>query len=152
MQMPTVVASATRLSTTSNETRSSNQQHVQPEGHPVHDDATNQSKPISTVWVADNQVLASKRDHSTVVMVVSESLFRRVKFVDADVDLLYDEHRHSICGFVARKCNVVENQLDVKVWWKEARKWVRDTISRMRNDKTTAIKWEFLGKYRSFVL
>jgi hypothetical protein len=47
---------------------------------------------------------------------------------------------------VTTNCNLQAN-IDVCTWWKEARKWIPTYISRLRNDKSTAMKWAFLGTY-----
>jgi hypothetical protein len=74
-------------------------------------------------------------------------LFQKVKFVNRDFDLGYDETDGTICKFVTTNCNLQAN-IDVCTWWKEARKWIPPTyISRLRNDKSTAMKWAFLGTY-----
>jgi hypothetical protein len=134
-------ASPTQVSRARRESRSPSRARA---GQPP-DDSTQQSRPASTVWVGQD-TLNPKLDHTTVMMVVTDELFKRVKFVDAETDLGYSLNPKSICGFMIEKCNVAKQHLDVEVWWQQARKGVRDTVSRLRNDKTTSLKWEFLGE------
>ncbi len=86
-------------------------------------------------------------DKETVAGVVAQKLFPRAKFVDRDTDLMYDDKEGSICHFVTNACNL-QADVDVCTWWKQARKWIPTNISRLRNDKSTAMKWAFLGEYR----
>jgi len=82
-------------------------------------------------------------DKTTVAGVVADKLFPRAKFVDRDTDLMYDG---PICKFVTTLCNL-QADVDQITWWKQARKWIPTNISRLRNDKSTAMKWAFLGTY-----
>jgi hypothetical protein len=70
----------------------------------------------------------------------------KAKFVDRVFDLGYDETEGSICKFVTTYCNLQAN-IDVCTWWKEGRKWIPTYLSCLRNDKSTAMKWDFLGTY-----
>ena len=98
------------------------------------------------VWTGRDQATdLTTGDKTTVAGVVSDKLFQRAKFVDRDNDLMYDEKDGSVCKFVTTSCNLQAN-IDISVWWKEARKWIPNNISRLRNDKNTAMKWAFLGK------
>jgi hypothetical protein len=54
-----------------------------------------------------------------------------------------DEKKGSLCKFVTMFCNLQAN-IDVGNWWKQARKWIPTNISRLHNDKITAMKWAFL--------
>jgi hypothetical protein len=47
---------------------------------------------------------------------------------------------------VTSNCNLQAN-IDVCTWWKEAHKWIPTDMSGLRNDKSTAMKWAFLGTY-----
>ena len=113
------------------------------------DDAN--SKPSFVEWEArENANRPTTGDRTTVAGVVADKLFQKAKFVDRDFDLGYDVTEGSICKFVTTYCNLQAN-IDVNTWWKEARKWIPTYISRLRNDKSTAMKWAFLGTYYSCV-
>jgi hypothetical protein len=85
-------------------------------------------------------------DRTTVARLVADKLFQQAKFVDRVFDLGYDETEGSICKFVTTYCNLQAN-IDVCTWWKEGRKWIPTYLSCLRNDKSTAMKWDFLGTY-----
>jgi hypothetical protein len=105
------------------------------------------SKPSYVEWEArENANRPTTGDRTTVAGVVADKLFQKAKFVDGDFDLGYDETEGSICKFVTTYCNL-QASIDVCTWWKEARKWIPTYISRLRNDKGTAMKWAFLGTY-----
>jgi hypothetical protein len=81
--------------------------------------------------------------------IVADKLFQKEKFVDRNFDLGYDETEGSTCKFVNTYyyCNLQAN-IDVCTRWKEARKWILTYISRsLRNNKSTAMEWAFLGTY-----
>ncbi len=105
------------------------------------------SKPSYVEWEAREMATRTTTgDRTTVAGVVADKLFQKAKFVDRDFDLGYDEREGSICKFVTTYCNL-QASIDVCTWWKEARKWIPTYISRIRNDKSTAMKWAFLGTY-----
>ena len=104
------------------------------------------SKP-SNIWeVRDTANQRTTGDKTTVAGVVADKLFQRAKFVDRHNDLMYDEKEGSICKFVTSNCNL-KPDINKSEWWKQASKWIPANISRLRNDKSTAMKWAFLGKY-----
>jgi hypothetical protein len=80
----------------------------------------------------------------TVAGVVTDKLFQRTKFVDPNTDFMYDEKDGSICKFVTNSCNLQAN-IEISIWWKQACKWIPTYIRHLRNDKSTAMKWDFLG-------
>jgi hypothetical protein len=105
------------------------------------------SKPSYVEWEArENANCPRIGDRTTVAGVVADKLFQKAKFVDCDFDLGYDETKGSICKFVTTYCNLQANS-DVYTWWKEAHKWIPTYMSHLRNDKSTAMKWAFLGTY-----
>ncbi len=114
-------------------------------------DDTN-SKPSYVVWGdRENANRSTTGDRTTVAGVVADKLFQRAKFVDRSTDLMYDESEGTICNFVATSCNLQPN-IDISTWWKQARKWIPTYISRLRNDKSTAMKWAVLGTYQLVLL
>ena len=112
---------------------------------------TNDSAP-SNIWeLRDNSNQPTTGDKTTVAGVVADNLFQRAKFVDRDTDLMYDERDGSVCKFVTTLCNL-QADINRSDWWKQARKWIPVNISRLRNDKNTAMKWAFLGTYLRFCI
>jgi hypothetical protein len=105
------------------------------------------SKPSYVEWEArENANRPTAGDITTVAGVVADKLFQKAKFVDRNFELGYDETEGSICKFATTYCNLQAN-IDVCTWWKEARKLIPSYISRLHNDKSTAMKWAFLGTY-----
>jgi hypothetical protein len=104
------------------------------------------SKPGNIWEVRDIANQRSTGDKTTVAGVVADKLFQRAKFVDRHNDLMYDEGEGTICKFVTSNCNL-QPDINRSEWWKQARKWIPANISRLRNDKSTAMKWAFLGTY-----
>jgi hypothetical protein len=105
------------------------------------------SKPSFVEWeTRENANCPTTGDRTTVAGVVADKSFQKAKFVDRNFDLGYDETEGSICKFVTTYCSLYAN-IDVCTWWKEASKWIPTYISRLRNDKSTAMKWAFLGTY-----
>jgi hypothetical protein len=87
----------------------------------------------------------STGDQTTVNLVVTDTVFPKVKFVDRDTDLVFSNERRSICQFVIGRCNLNAN-ISLNEWWKHTQKYVAQTINRLRNDRNTAMKWAVLGK------
>jgi hypothetical protein len=105
------------------------------------------SKPSFVAWGERENTSRPMTVHKTTVAgVVADKLFQKAKFVYRDFDLGYDETDEAICKFVTTNCNLQAN-IDVCTWWKEAGKWIPTYISHLRNDKSTAMKWDFLGRY-----
>ena len=106
------------------------------------DDTDNRSKP-SNIWCAYHEVTpATTGDETVVNSVVTEKVFSKVKFVDRDTDLVYSFEKKSICQFVISKCHLQAN-VKKDEWWRTARKYVAQTLNRLRNDRNTAMKWGF---------
>jgi hypothetical protein len=114
-------------------------------------DDTN-SKSSYVVWEdRENANRLTTGDRTTVAGVVADKLFQRAKFVDRNTDLMYDESDGMICKFLTTSCNLQANT-DICTWWKQAQKWIPTYISCLRNDKSPAMKWAFLGTYLLVVL
>ena len=74
-------------------------------------------------------------------------LFDKVKFIiDKETQLGYTEKKKSYCYMVMKGCNAL-NVPKKKQWWKIAATSVMHTISRLRNDKNTAINQAFMSKF-----
>ena len=109
------------------------------------DDTENRSKP-SHVWLDQHTVTdISTGDQTTVNLVVTDTVFAKVKFVDRDTGLVFSNEKRSICQFVIGRCNLHTN-ISPNEWWKHSQKYVAQTINRLRNDRNTAMKWAMLGK------
>ena len=110
----------------------------------VGDGEETNSKPGNIWEERDNANQRTTGDKTTVAGVVAGKLFQRAKFVDRHNDLMYDEGEGSICKFVTNNCNL-QADINKSDWWKQAREWIPTNISRLRNDKSTAMKWAFMG-------
>ncbi len=114
------------------------------------DTDTSRSKP-SHVWCGNHAVTPeSMGDRTTVNLVVTAQVFPKVKFVDRDTDLAFTEDKKSICQFVISRCNL-HADIIITDWWKQVQKYVAQTITRLRNDRNTAMKWAVLGNCHSML-
>ena len=114
------------------------------------DTDTSRSKP-SHVWCANHAVTPeSMGDRTTVNLVVTAEVFSKVKFVDRDTDLAFTEDKKSICQFVISRCNL-HADIIITDWWKQVQKYVAQTITRLRNDRNTAMKWAVVGNCHSML-
>ena len=87
-----------------------------------------------------------EKDSKNVVnLYVTDYIFPKMKFVHQDLDLDYTERKKSLCRLLIRDCNIGPN-VDKRIWWAEANKWVRCRIANLRNDKNTSMKWAFMGE------
>jgi hypothetical protein len=109
------------------------------------DETENRSKP-SHVWLDQHTVMDISTGYQTTVnLVVTDTVFAKVKFVDRDTDLVFSNEKRSICQFVIGRCNL-HTDISPNEWWKHSQKYVAQTINRLRNDQNTAMKWAMLGK------
>ena len=114
------------------------------------DTDASRSKP-SHVWCGNHALTPeSMGDRTTVNLVVTAEVFSKVKFVDRDTDLAFTENKKSICQFVISRCNL---HVDIIItdWWKQVQKYVAQTITRLRNDRNTAMKWAVVGNCHSML-
>jgi len=88
----------------------------------------------------------SNMDKTVIQLVVTDEFFPEVKFVDKEDDLAWDESKDSFCQFFISKCHVPAD-VNKKDWWKSTKKIILFTMSQTRNDRTTAVKNAFVGKY-----
>ena len=88
----------------------------------------------------------SLMEKAVVQHVVTEQFFPEVKFVDKDTDLAWEVGAESFCQFFISKCNVPLN-VDRREWWMRTRKLVAFTMTQTRNDRNTAVRNAFVGKY-----
>ena len=99
------------------------------------------------VWCVNHDALPGLGDQTTVNAVVTGNVFPKVKFVDKDTELLYSTDTKSICQFVIGRCNL-QPEVEEGQWWRSVHKYLGQTISRLQNDRNTAMKWAMLGKIR----
>ena len=87
-----------------------------------------------------------KANKVVIHSVVLSDLFPRIKFLDKKNDLKFSMKEGTICQylFCQFKLNYDENQRELL--WKKARKWIQASISRLRSDKSAAVKNAFYGK------
>jgi hypothetical protein len=104
-----------------------------------------QSKP-SHVWLEQHTLAdISTGDLTTVNLVVTDTVFPKMKFVDWDTQLVFSNEKNSVCQFVITRCNLHADISPIE-WWKHRQKYVNQTINRLRNDRNTLMKWATLGK------
>jgi len=90
----------------------------------------------------------------TVGIITRKNIFPRVKYLNKDdARLSYSENQRSICYKIMCLSNVPPTSItfDRERWWDNARKWVAKAITNKRNDVTSRIKSEFMGKYSFFL-
>ena len=114
------------------------------------DTDASRSKP-SHVWCGNHALTPeSMGDRTTVNLVVTAEVFSKVKFVDRDTDLAFTENKKSICQFVISRCNL-HADIIITDWWKQVQKYVAQTITRLRNDRNTAMMWAVVGNCHSML-
>ena len=114
------------------------------------DTDTSRSKP-SHVWCANHALMPqSMGDKTTVKLVVTANVFHKVKCVDRDSDLAFTEEKKSICQYVISHCNV-HTDIIITDWWKQVQTYVSQAITRLRNDRNTAMKWAVLDNCDSML-
>ena len=99
----------------------------------------------ANVWYVQHDAIPGSGDQTTVNAVVTGNVFPKVKFVDKDTELMYSTDTKSICQFVIGRCNL-QPEVNEAQWWRTVHTYVGQTISRLRNDRNTAMKWAMLGK------
>ena len=103
------------------------------------------------LFVKDTTPTQLVGDEVAVCSLVSKRLFPHVKFItDPDLDLAYNNEK-SICSFVCSNCTQPIN-IEEKVWWENARKWVGRQVAILRSSKNTRVKWCFMSKWKTFQL
>ena len=78
-------------------------------------------------------------------MVLSD-LFPRIKFLDKKKDLEYTMKEGSICQYLFCKSKLNYDESQREFLWKKAKGWIQESISRLRSDKSAAVKNAFYGK------
>ena len=86
-----------------------------------------------------------------VTNLVVTKMFPKMKFIQDKVfELAYTEKKESICGFVINNCTIPDG-VNKESWWANARKWVNSTLTRLRNDRNSMLKWAFYGKFEKSI-
>ena len=100
------------------------------------------------IWFAQSDTGPTRKsDETAVSYFVSVRLFPRCKFILNKVsELKFDWDKKSICHFVIKGLHVPHDD-NIQEWWRQASKWVGLAITRVRNDRNTALKWAFFGKW-----
>jgi hypothetical protein len=110
------------------------------------EDATETGSKPKHVWLGEHTLADfSRREQTTVNLVVTDAVFPKMKFVDRDTQLVFSNETDSVCQFVISRCNL-HTDISPHEWWKHTQKYVNQTINRLRNDRNTAMKWATLGK------
>ena len=78
--------------------------------------------------------------------VVLSDLFPRIKFLDKKNDLKFSMKEGTICEYLFCKSKLKYDENQMELLWKKARKWIQASISRLRSDKSSAVKTAFYGK------
>jgi hypothetical protein len=105
------------------------------EGSEQHDEEDMEagSKP-NHVWLEQHMLTGiSTSDITMLNLVVTESVFPKMKFVDQDTQLVFSNEMNSLCQFVITRCNLHTN-ISPNEWLKHTQKYVNQTINRLRND------------------
>ena len=100
--------------------------------------------PTSVSWMT--MASTQQSNQAAVEAFVSRDLFPVVKFVtNRDYALRFDIDNKSICGFVLNGLNI---PLDVnrEDWWQQMKTCVANTLSGLRNNKNTSMKWACFGE------
>ena len=83
---------------------------------------------------------------SSISYVVTDKFFPQVKFVNKQVQMAWNTDPNSFCQFFISKLHVPV-EIDQRTWWSSASKIICSVLCQTRNDRTTAVKYAFVGKY-----
>ena len=83
---------------------------------------------------------------STISTVVTDKFFPQVKFVNKQVQMAWNTDPNSFCQFFISNLHVPV-EIDQRTWWSSASKIICSLLCQTRNDRTTAVKFAFVGKY-----
>jgi hypothetical protein len=109
------------------------------------DDTANGSKASNVFCKQHKWTATSTVDQTTVNLVVTETVFPKIKFVDQATQLMFSHEKKSICQYVIRRCNL-HSDISLPNWWKHVHKFISAAINRLHNNRNTAMKWATLGK------
>jgi hypothetical protein len=80
---------------------------------------------------------------------VTHHFFKYVKFITSWKKLAYHDPAtdpNDYCAVVIRGCHLPPGTDPVSWWETVAKHEVRKTITQLRSDRITALKWEYYGK------
>ena len=81
-----------------------------------------------------------------ITEIVVQKFFPEVKFVNKQFEMGWDDSPQSFCQFFIVNCNVPP-EAGHRSWWAMASRVVSAVLCQTRNDRTTAVKYAFVGKY-----
>jgi hypothetical protein len=82
----------------------------------------------------------SKGDQTTDNLVVMETIFLKLKFIDRDTDLVFSNDKQSVCQFVMEYC-YLHTYISLPGWWKPDQHFVTQTINYICNDYNTTMRY-----------
>lgn len=91
---------------------------------------------------------ATQQERITIANVCVHDIFPKLKFLNCDHQLDYSTEDNSLCQYVLAKCSVahMHNQRE---WWEKNRKYVVKKITAEHSNKSSCLRWEFFGKYKT---
>ena len=101
------------------------------------------------VWMTRQAARGSSNDKQIVQIICANDLFPKCKFLNFPVDMEYSIKPKSICQFIISRCNV-HSMVDHEHWWHMNKKWVRQSISSLRSNKSQAMRWSFFGEFEVY--
>ena len=102
-----------------------------------------QSKP-NEVWCRrDTMMNSSAIEKQTIHSICTNELIPRVKFINRGYDVEFSENWKSICQFVLSRCNL-SSDTNQREFWVRNRKYVINTITTLRSNKSASLRWHFL--------
>jgi hypothetical protein len=96
------------------------------EGSEQHDEEETEtgSKP-NHVWLEQHTLTGISRSNITTLnLVLTKSVFPKMKFADRDTQMVFSNEKNSVCQFVITHRNLHTNISPIE-WWKHTQKYVR---------------------------
>ena len=84
-------------------------------------------------------------DNFLLNLIVTNFLFSRVKFLDNKFDLKYSAKENSVSHFVLGMLPM-RTDVDLQMYWNKIKRFISECITRLRSEKTVAIRKAFHGK------
>jgi hypothetical protein len=84
-----------------------------------------------------------------IQQTVKFNLFRNYKFIDKEVDMMFNAANDSICGFMLNQMHVLTDQ---EQWWNANKKQIRNNHTMHRNNTIKNIHNKFKGTFCNFVV
>ena len=86
-----------------------------------------------------------KLDNYILSLIATNFLFPRVKFLDYKIDLQYCQRQNTVSHFVLGML-LMRKDVNLQTYWKKIKKYIGRCITRLRSEKTVAIRNAFHGK------